>query len=71
MRQQSNYFASLEARINGAINKTADARQLEALIREAEHNLAEAPDPARLRATLDRLQAAHAYSLSHRAQVVR
>ena len=66
-----NYYASLEARINGAINKTADARALEALIAEAEFSLAEAPNPVRLRATLDKLQAAQAYSLSHRAQVVR
>lgn len=65
-----NYYASLHQRINAAISKTADARQLEALIREAEHNLAEAPDPPRLRATLDKLQAAHAHSRSHMAQVV-
>ena len=55
-----NYYPSLAQRINYAISSGTDARQLEALIAEAELALSDAPDPARLRATLAQLKQTHA-----------
>jgi hypothetical protein len=65
-----NYYPSLQQRINSAISRIAEARQLEALIAEAESALPDAPDPPRLHAALIELKAAHAHSRSHMAQVV-
>ena len=45
----TNYYPSLEQRINAAISNDFDAHQLDALIAEAERALADAPDPERLR----------------------
>ena len=60
MIKPNNYYASLQQRINYAISSGTDARQLEALIAEAELAFAAAPDPARLHATLAQLKQTHA-----------
>ena len=58
----TNYYPSLEQRINSAVSNNFDARKLDALIAEAELALAEAPDPARLHATLTKLKTTRAQS---------
>ena len=55
----TNYYASLTQRIGFAVVKATDLRQLEALISETELALADAPDPAALRAALAQLKQTH------------
>jgi hypothetical protein len=60
MIRPSNYYASLDSRISGAVAHTADPRQLWLLIAETELALAAAPDPESLREALSQLKQTHA-----------
>jgi hypothetical protein len=57
-----NYYPSLEQRIKVAVSNNFDERKLDVLIAETERALDDAPDPARLQATLTRLKTTRAQS---------
>ena len=60
MIRPANNYVSLEQRISYAVAHTADPQQLWLLIAETELALADAPDPAGLRAALAQLKQTHA-----------